>query len=234
MSKRHSDHELHTPATARMRDVILGFSDGLTVPFALAAGLSAAGVTAMTVVIAGLAEAVAGGISMGLGGYLAGTAEVENYKAELAREEREVHEIPEEERAEVRGVFAKYGLRAEALEQATHAITSHKKTWVAFMMREELGLQEPVSGGALRSGATIGASYVLGSVVPLLPYMLHLPIRSALLWSCGVTVSALAGFGAAKARWNGNPMWRGAVQTAAVGSVAASVAFALARLVSRL
>ena len=217
-----------------MRDVILGLSDGLTVPFALAAGLSAAGVSAMTVVIAGLAEAVAGGISMGLGGYLAGTADYDNYHAELAREEREVIEIPEEERAEVRGIFAKYGLRGEALDQATHAITSHKKTWVAFMMREELGLEEPDPRSALLSGATLGASYVVGSVVPLLPYALHLPIRTALLWSCGVTVSALAIFGGAKARWNGASVWRGAAQTAAIGSVAAGVAFGLARLVSRL
>jgi VIT1/CCC1 family predicted Fe2+/Mn2+ transporter len=231
--KHHSDEEPHTPGQARVRDVILGLSDGLTVPFALAAGLSAAGVSAMTVVVAGLAEAAAGAISMGLGGYLAGAAELDNYHAELAREEREVHEIPEEERAEVRGIFAKYGLRGEALEQATRAVTSHKKSWVAFMMREELGLEEPDARGALRSGLTLAVSYVAGSVVPLVPYMLHLPLRTALAWSCAVTVSALAGFGAAKARWNGAVMWRGAAQTAAIGSLAAAAAFGLARLVSR-
>jgi VIT1/CCC1 family predicted Fe2+/Mn2+ transporter len=207
-------------------------SDGLTVPFALAAGLSGTIGDAFVVVVAGLAEMVAGGISMGLGGYLAGRSEVDTYRAELERERSEVRDAPQAEVQEVRQIFANYGLQGESLEAAVGAVTSNARSWVGFMMREELGLERPDPRQALRSALTIGLSYVAGGVVPLAPYAFGLSLSSALLASVVVTLLALLVFGAFRAHFTGVPVVRGSVQTALVGAVAAGAAFGLARVVS--
>jgi vacuolar iron transporter family protein len=215
-----------------VRDIIIGMSDGLTVPFALAAGLSGTVGNAFVVVVAGLAEMTAGGISMGLGGYLAGRSEVDAYGAELERERSEVRTMADAEVAEVRQIFANYGLEGSSLNAAVTAVTSNPKTWVGFMMREELGLERPDPSQALRSALTIGLSYVIGGLVPLAPYALGLPLNTALVVSVIVTLIALVVFGAFRAHFTGVPVVRGSLQTALVGAIAAGAAFALARLVS--
>src|SRR5438067_2647010 len=164
--------ERHFTGSAVVRDVIIGMSDGLTVPFALAAGLSGSIGDAFVVVVAGLAEMTAGGISMGLGGYLAGRSEVDTYRAELERERTEVRDMPQAEVAEVRKIFADYGLQGQSLDAAVNAVTSNATSWVGFMMREELGLERPDPRQALRSALTIGLAYVVGGLVPLAPYAL--------------------------------------------------------------
>jgi VIT1/CCC1 family predicted Fe2+/Mn2+ transporter len=232
MSKAHI--EQHFSGSETVRDVVIGMSDGLTVPFALAAGLAGAVDSNFVVLIAGIAEVVAGSIAMGLGGYLAARTEADHYKAELEREEREVRELPQVETEEVRTVFRQYGLEGEALEQATLAITRNPKVWVNFMMKEELGLEEPDPKRALRSALTIGGSYVAGGAIPLLPYLLPLSIEQSLLLSAGVTLVALGIFGTFKARFTGLPLFKGAWQTVLVGGLAAGAAYALAKLVSGL
>jgi vacuolar iron transporter family protein len=232
MYPRTTHVEQHFTGSATVRDVVIGMSDGLTVPFALAAGLSGAVQSSFLVLVAGIAEMAAGSIAMGLGGYLAARSEADSYQAELAREWREVRELPEAETAEVRQIFASYGLGGDALESATAAIRSTPEGWVRFMMREELGLEEPHPGRALRSALTIGLSYVAGGFLPLLPYALGFPISTALLVSVGLTLIALLAFGAVKGHFTGVPPARSAVQTAVVGGVAAGFAYALARLVS--
>jgi VIT1/CCC1 family predicted Fe2+/Mn2+ transporter len=232
MSKAHI--EQHFSGSETVRDVVIGMSDGLTVPFALAAGLAGAVDSNFLVLIAGIAEVVAGSIAMGLGGYLAARTEADHYKAELEREEREVRELPQVETEEVRTVFRQYGLEGEALEQATLAITRNPKVWVNFMMKEELGLEEPDPKRALRSALTIGGSYVAGGAIPLLPYLLPLSIEQSLLLSAGVTLVALGIFGTFKARFTGLPLFKGAWQTVLVGGLAAGAAYALAKLVSGL
>jgi VIT1/CCC1 family predicted Fe2+/Mn2+ transporter len=232
MSKAHI--EQHFSGSETVRDVVIGMSDGLTVPFALAAGLAGAVDSNFVVLIAGIAEVVAGSIAMGLGGYLAARTEADHYKAELEREEREVRELPQVETEEVRTVFRQYGLEGEALEQATLAITRNPKVWVNFMMKEELGLEEPDPKRALRSALTIGGSYVVGGAIPLLPYLLPLSIEQSLLLSAGVTLVALGIFGTFKARFTGLPLFKGAWQTVLVGGLAAGAAYALAKLVSGL
>jgi len=226
--------ERHFTGSAVVRDIIIGMSDGLTVPFALAAGLSGSIGDAFVVVVAGLAEMTAGGISMGLGGYLAGRSEVDTYQAELERERTEVRDMPRAEVAEVRQIFADYGLQGESLDAAVAAITSNPQSWVGFMMREELGLERPDPRRALRSAFTIGLSYVAGGLVPLAPYALGLPLTSALLASVVVTLLALVVFGAFRAHFTGVPVVRGSLQTALVGAIAAGAAFGLARLVNAL
>ena len=224
--------ERHFTGSATVRDVIIGMSDGLTVPFALAAGLSGAVQDHWLVVVAGAAEVAAGSIAMGLGGYLAARSDAEAYAAELARERQEVEEVPEREREEVRGIFRGYGLAGDALEAATRAISSDAQAWVRFMMRFELGLEKPDKRRAPMSALTIGLSYVIGGLIPLVPYMLVPDARRGLYISSAVTALALFAFGAGKGQITGVSWIRSAFQTVVIGGVAATVAFLIARWVS--
>ncbi len=224
--------EAHFTNTASVRDVILGMADGLTVPFALAAGLSGAVAASRIVVMAGLAEIAAGSISMGLGGYLAAKSEVEHYDSERKREEREVEEVPDIEIAEVREVFRSYGLSAEESASVTASLCRRRDDWIDFMMRFELGLEKPDPKRALVSAATIGGSYVAGGLIPLLPYMFVAETRTALIVSVCVTLVALVGFGYLKGFMTGANPLRSALQTSVVGGLAAAIAFLLTRALS--
>ena len=164
--------ERHFTASESVRDVVIGMADGLTVPFALAAGLAGAVDDTGLVVTAGLAEIVAGAIAMGLGGYLAARTDAEHYRSEYAREVRETHELPEEERREVAAIFRDYGLQGAQLDSVVAAIASDRQRWVDFMMKFELGLDEPNPRRAPASAATIGGAYVVGGLIPLVPYIL--------------------------------------------------------------
>src|SRR5213594_1710526 len=209
--------ERHIPRGDVVRDLILGMSDGLTTPFALAAGLVGASTSNLLVVIGGVAEIAAGAISMGLGGYLAAQSQAETYRSEHAREMHETEVMPAEERAEVWRIFRNYGLRGRALEQATNAVTAERDAWVRFMMREELGLEEPEPSAALWSAARIAGAYVVAGLIPLFPYAFRIPIGRALLASVIVTGVALAVFGAVKGRYTGASAVRSAMQTLVIG-----------------
>jgi VIT1/CCC1 family predicted Fe2+/Mn2+ transporter len=221
--------EKHFTASETVRDAVIGMSDGLTVPFALAAGLSSAVSSSHIVVLAGLAEIAAGAIAMGLGGYLAARTDVEHYRSERQREIDETRDMPEEEAAEVARVFEGWGLTGEQIQPIIAAISSNETRWVDFMMRFELGLEEPAAGRALKSAATIACAYVAGGLIPLSPYMLQDNIADGLLWSVGVTVAALFVFGCVKARFTALNPWRGGLQTAAIGGTAAAAAFGIAK-----
>jgi VIT1/CCC1 family predicted Fe2+/Mn2+ transporter len=225
---RHAEH--HFTAGALVRDLVIGMSDGLTVPFALAAGLSGAVGDTHLIVLAGFAEIAAGSIAMGLGGYLAARTDAEHYEHERQREIRETREIPEQEAAEVREVFAGWGLSHDQMEPIVTAIRSDEKRWIDFMMRFELGLEEPDPGRALRSAATIAGAYVAGGLIPLFPYILVSTPPQALSISVLVTLLALFLFGVWKARLTGINALRGGLQTTLIGGLAASAAFAIARL----
>jgi len=228
--------EKHFTATAAVRDIVIGMSDGLTVPFALAAGLT--GATAVLakgngiIVTAGLAEIAAGSIAMGLGGYLAAKTDTEHYASELNREYRETVELPEIETEEVAKVFRDYGLSKEQMAPIVTAITGNQKKWVDFMMRFELGLEQPDPARASRSAGTIAASYVVGGLVPLAPYILMSEVRAALWVSVGVTLLALFVFGSIKGHFTGVKPLRGGMQTVLVGGLAAAAAFFIALLIS--
>jgi len=229
--------ERHFTAGDTVRDIVIGMSDGLTVPFALAAGLTGAINSAGIIVTAGLAEIAAGSIAMGLGGYLAAKSDAEHYAKEREREKREVKEIPEEEMREVAQVFHSYGLTPAESTPLVAALAKHPQKWVDFMMRFELGLEKPDPKRALTSALTIALSYVAGGLIPLFPYIvasyLHrLSIFGALLLSVGVTLLALFVFGFIKGRFTGTRPIRSALQTALIGSLAAGVAFLIARAIS--
>lgn len=229
---RRAHHEQHFDAGDTVRDIIIGMSDGLTVPFALAAGISGAIAASHIVVTAGIAELAAGGISMGLGGYLAARSDVDHYESERQREYAETHDVPEEERREIEGIFASYDITGPALTQLVDHITADRKRWVDFMMRFEVGLEQPDPRRAPYSAARIGGSYVVGGLLPLLPYMLVPDSRTALWGSIAATFVALLIFGALKGKFTGGNIVRSALQTTAIGGVAAAVAFFIARLVS--
>lgn len=222
--------EKHFTAGETVRDVVIGMADGLTVPFALAAGLSAAVSSTSVVITAGLAEIAAGAIAMGLGGYLAAKADAEHFASEEAREIWEVDHKRTFEVREVRDVFEKFGLKGAPLEQVVAAVTSDKRQWVEFMMRFELGLEAPDPKRAMTSALTIGGSYLVGGLIPLAPYFFSKNINDALLISVGVTGVALAVFGAVKGHFTGINKLRSAAQTLLVGGLAAGAAFGLARL----
>lgn len=226
-SAPHIEH--HFTASNTVRDVVIGMSDGLTVPFALAAGLSGAKIGTSVIVLAGLAEIAAGSIAMGLGGFLAARTDQEHYRSELEREIRESREIPVEEAAEVARVFEGWGLSTRQIEPIVAAITSDEKRWVDFMMRFELGLEEPDPKRAVRSASTIGFSYIAGGFIPLAPYFIVSDLHRGLLASVAVTLTALFIFGCIKARFTGIQWWRGGFQTTLIGGVAAGAAFGIAR-----
>ena len=230
--KRILHVETHFTATNFVRDMVIGMSDGLTVPFALAAGLSGAVQSARLIVVGGLAEIAAGSIAMGLGGYLAARGDAEHYEQEQAREYREIEEIPEEEKAEVSRVFQRYGLTEAQAFPVVEELSKHPKSWVDFMMRFELGLEEPDRGRAFTSAATIAGAYVFGGLIPLSPYVIMSNAQRGLLVSAGVTLAALGVFGFLKGRFTGTGQLRGALQTMAIGGIAAAAAFALAKLIA--
>jgi VIT1/CCC1 family predicted Fe2+/Mn2+ transporter len=205
-------------------------SDGLTVPFALAAGLSGAVANSSLVVTAGIAEIVAGSIAMGLGGYLAGRTEVDHYESERRREAAEVESVPEREKEEVRTVFAEMGLSPDLQRTVTDELAKDKKKWIDFMMKHELGLDEPDPNRATQSAVTIGASYIAGGLIPLAPYFLVAQPQQALFYSCGVTLICLFVFGYVKANVTGQPPISGAVKVMLIGAAAAAAAFSVARL----
>jgi VIT1/CCC1 family predicted Fe2+/Mn2+ transporter len=224
--------ERHFTAGETVRDAVIGMSDGLTVPFALAAGLSGAVASTHIVVTAGLAEIAAGSIAMGLGGYLAARSDAEHYASERARELSEVSNIPGDEMKEVAEVFRTYGLSDEQAEPIVQALRNRPEAWVDFMMRFELGLERPDPKRALQSAVTIAVAYIVGGFIPLAPYLLLASARSALIASVLITLVALMIFGFVKGRFTGAPPARSAIQTAFIGGLAAAAAFGIARAIS--
>jgi VIT1/CCC1 family predicted Fe2+/Mn2+ transporter len=224
--------ETHFTAGNFVRDVVIGMSDGLTVPFALAAGLSGAVQSTRLIVVGGLAEIAAGSIAMGLGGYLAARGDAEHYAQERVREYREIEEIPEEEMAEVSRVFQRYGLTEQETTPIVEALSRRPDAWVDFMMRFELGLEAPESGRAVTSAATIALSYIAGGIIPLSPYLVLSSASRGLLISALVTLAALGIFGYIKGSFTGAGRLRSATQTMVIGGLAAAAAFMLAKLIA--
>jgi VIT1/CCC1 family predicted Fe2+/Mn2+ transporter len=224
--------ERHFTASDTVRDIVIGMSDGLTVPFALAAGLSGAVGTTSVIVMAGLAEIAAGSIAMGLGGYLAARSDAEHYQSERSREQREVKDVPGTEAGEVTEVFRTYGLTDEESRPVVEALQKRPEAWVDFMMRFELGLEKPDPKRAVISAVTIAGAYIAGGFIPLGPYILSHTTRIAFAVSVIVTLAALGVFGFIKGRFTGTDSLRSAFQTTLIGGVAAAVAFLIARIIA--
>ena len=229
-SKTHIEH--HFAGTEIMRDVVIGMSDGLTVPFALAAGLTGAVVGSSVIVTAGVAEIAAGAIAMGLGGYLASKTETDHFDKERLREFKEIREVPEMEKDETRQILMEFGLSSEASEPLINSLATRPDDWVKFMMRFELGLERPEPTRAAISAVTIAVSYILGGLIPLAPYMVIKNSQSALIVSACETMLALIVFGYVRGSLTGLAPFKSAVQTGLIGALAAGAAFLIARLVS--
>jgi VIT1/CCC1 family predicted Fe2+/Mn2+ transporter len=228
--QQHVEH--HFTASKTVRDIVIGMSDGLTVPFALAAGLTGAISQTQLIVTAGFAEIAAGSIAMGLGGYLAARGDAEHYASEKVREEEEIIRIPDAEAQEVRDIFRTYGLTDEESLTVVDSLRKRPKDWVTFMMRFELGLEEPEVSRAWKSALTIACAYIVGGIIPLSAYLILSDVHRALWLSVIVTLIALAIFGGVKARYTGVPILRGALQTTLIGGLAAAAAFGIAHWIS--
>ncbi|MFT3908430.1 MAG: VIT1/CCC1 transporter family protein [Ferruginibacter sp.] len=229
-SHLHPHQETHLKSSDFLKDIVIGMSDGLTVPFALAAGLSGAVSNSSIIVIAGIAEIAAGSIAMGLGGYLAGKTEQDHYKSEVKREHDEVENLREREIEETKEFFANIGLSKEIQDQATEEIARDKDRWVDFMMKYELGLEKPDPRRATKSALNIGLSYIVGGIIPLSPYF-FIPVSSeALKYSVIATLICLFIFGYLKSKVTGvNAAW-GAIRVTLIGAIAAAAAFGVAKI----
>lgn len=227
----HHHEEQHFDSPEFVKDIVIGMADGLTVPFALAAGLSGVIDNSSLILTAGVAEIAAGSIAMGLGGYLAGKTEVDHYTAELKREYYETEAFPEKEKDEVREVLEEYGVSKQSSKLIAEEMSLDKDKWVNFMMRFELGLEKPDAKRASQSALNIGGAYIVGGLVPLAPYVFIHDSKEALWVSVAVTLVALFVFGFLKARAIGEPQWKGAVKTTLIGALAAGAAFGLASLI---
>lgn len=223
--------EKHFTAGEIVRDIIIGVSDGLTVPFALAAGLSGANATSSIVLTAGVAEVAAGAISMGLGGYLAAKSEADHYVRELRREQEEIVNVPDTEAAEVAEILAEYGIERHEYTPVVNALRKNPQAWLDFMMKFELGLEKPDPRRALHSALTIAISYILGGIVPLIPYMFIPRARDAMAGSVVLTLAALLIFGYAKGYFTGSKPFKSAFQTALIGAIASAAAFGMAKAI---
>lgn len=227
----HHDHqEIHLKSSDLLRDIVIGMSDGLTVPFALAAGLSGAVDSSSIVVIAGIAEIAAGSIAMGLGGYLAGKTEQDHYASEVKREYDEVEHLRHKEIEETKEFFASLGLSEELQNNATEEIAKDKDRWVEFMMKYELGLEKPDPKRATKSALNIGLSYIAGGIIPLSPYFFISDSTDALKFSVMATLLCLFTFGFFKSKVTGINPWLGALRVTLIGALAAAAAFGVAKL----
>ena len=224
--------EEHFKGSEKVRDFVIGMSDGLTVPFALAAGLSGAVDTTAIVITAGLAEIAAGSIAMGLGGYLAGRTQIEHYDSEEKREYDEIQTFHQVEIDETKEIFAEYGLTEDQQEKIARAMSTNPKKWVDFMMRFELGLERPDKNRARQSAFIIGISYVIGGLIPLSAYFFTASSKEGLVYSCIITLICLVVFGLIKSKLTGQPLLKGALRVTFVGTLAAAAAFAIAKLIS--
>src|ERR1043165_6186412 len=224
--------EQHFKSSEKVRDFVIGMSDGLTVPFALAAGLSGAVDNNNIIITAGLAEIAAGSIAMGLGGYLAGRTEIEHYDSEERREYEEIERLHEVEIRETKEIFAKYGLDDRLQETIAREMAKHPKQWVDFMMRFELGLERPDKNRAHQSAFIIGISYVIGVLIPLSAYFLTDSVTKGLESSVVLTVGCLIIFGIVKSKHTGQSLFKGALRVTIVGALAAAAAFALAKMIA--
>ncbi len=224
--------EKHFQSSEKVRDFVIGMSDGLTVPFALAAGLSGAVDNNNIIITAGLAEIAAGSIAMGLGGYLAGRTEIEHYDSEERREYEEIEKLHEVEIRETKEIFAKYGLNDQLQETIAREMAKHPKQWVDFMMRFELGLERPDKNRAHESAFIIGISYVIGGLIPLSAYFLTNSVTKGLESSVVLTIGCLIIFGIVKSKLTGQPLLKGALRVTIVGAIAAAAAFALAKMIA--
>ncbi|KAL2545777.1 Vacuolar iron transporter 1 [Forsythia ovata] len=223
--------EKHFTAGEIVRDVIIGVSDGLTVPFALAAGLSGANASSAIILTAGIAEVAAGAISMGLGGYLAAKSEADHYLRELKREQEEIIAVPDTEAAEVAEILSDYGIQPHEYTPVVNALRKNPQAWLDFMMKFELGLEKPNPKRALKSAFTIAIAYIVGGMVPLIPYIFIPIARKAVMASVVLTLLALLIFGYAKGHFTGNKPIRSALQTALIGAIASAAAFGMAKVV---
>jgi len=230
------DHALKEAARiqrlARVREVVLGVQDGLLVPLGVVTGMAAASPGRSAILVAGIAEAVAGCIAMGGGSYLASEAEEALYAAEIADEGREIEERPEREIAELALVLEDEGLPREDAERVAQGLAANPSVFLRTKIQKELGLSPDVGGAALGDALVVGFTYMGAAVVPLWPYLV-LPLTApALVISVVCTLVALFTLGVAKGRIARQAWQRAGAQVVLIGSASAAVGFVIGHLVT--
>jgi len=220
----HHTEQVHPTAGHSIRDLMLGLNDGLVASFAVTAGVSGAFMASRVVIMAGLAEMLGGAVSMGLAAFASARSQIEFYHSEIEREREEIRRWPEREREEIRVIYRNKGFAGPLLEQIVAHITGDPERWSNVMMREELGFADEFDP-PLRSGLTVGLSYLGGALIPILPYLFLLP-RQGMIASAVTTILALFAVGSAKTVITARSWWRSGLESMATGAAAAAVTYA--------
>lgn len=220
----HMEHERSTHAGSLLRQVILGGQDGLVNVLGLVLGVAAATNDSRIIIIAGFAATMAESISMAAVAYTSSKAEKEYYQKELERERWEIKHIPEMEREEVKIIYYKKGFRGKQLNDIVKKITSDKKLWLDVMMSEELGLAESRSKNPVAEGFVVGFSAIIGSLIPLAPFLL-LPVQNAIVWALAASILSLFIFGAAKSKITVGHWLKSGVELTVIGTLAAILGY---------
>lgn len=229
MSLHH--HEHHNKSSESLRDFVIGMADGLTVPFALVAGLAGAVDSTTLIITAGVAEIAAGCIAMGLGGYMAAKTGCEHYSSEYKRELYEIEHMRKVEEKETSDILLGFGVPEAHVPMVVEGLMKDPDKWAEFMMRFELGLEKPDPSRIVKSPLIIGGAYAAGGIVPLLPYIVMEHVHDALMVSIAVSTLALFAFGAFKGHFTGQKWLKSAIHTTLIGAAAAGAAFMIARMV---
>lgn len=230
--KKFHDEDWHTPKGRAIREVIFGINDGLVTAIGFVAGVTVSMADVKAVLLAGLAEMVAGAISMFFGAYLSTKSQREFFDNEIKRETREIEEMPENEKEEIREIYTDMGFKADEVEMIVKRVTSDKKLWVRFMMREELGIIEETFDDPLRVGAIMGISFAIGSLPPLIPYMVMNNPMTALKVAILTSLIFLFGVGIGKTTVTKGNWVKSGIEVVIIGSIASGVGFVIGKIVS--
>ncbi len=222
-------HEMHAKSNF-LSDFILGSQDGLVNVLGIILGVTAASVSIQIVFIASLAALVAESISMGAVAYTSTSARRKQYLKEVEREKFEMRTMPQMERAEVKEIFREWGYKGSKLEKVTDDITSNPKAWLEFMMAHELKLAPVAKGQPLRSGVLVGLASVVGSAIPLVPFIFTSNIPTGVMWSIAVSGVALFLIGVYEAKTTVGSLWASGIRMAIIGLVAGIGGYLVGRL----
>ena len=217
---------------SRIREFVLGAQDGLLVPLGVVTGMAAAGPSRSLIIVAGLAEAVAGAVAMGGGSYLASEAEEKLYLSEIEEEGKEIVDFPERETAELAVVLEHEGLPREQAEQVARGLAANPNVFLRTKVEKELGLSPDAGGAAFGDALVVGLTYLGAAIIPLWPYLVLPLIAPALIVSLACTLVALFTLGVVKGKFARMSLLRSGLQVAVVGSASAAIGFAIGHVVS--
>ncbi|MBI1822547.1 MAG: VIT1/CCC1 transporter family protein [Nitrospirae bacterium] len=231
MQKYHQE-DWHTPEGKLLRDVIFGLNDGLVTSIGFVSGVTGAVFQTKVIILTGIAQLAAGGVAMYIGAYLSNKSQQEFFYKEIAREKREIKEIPEVEKQEIRDIYDQMGFKRDEIEMIVNRITSDEKLWVRFMMREELGILEEEMENPMKAGMIMGGTFLAGGIFPLIPYFFFEDTLLALKTSILLSVFVFFMIGVGKSSLTKTNWFKSGMQVTLLGGLAALVGYLIGKGIS--